>query len=88
MSAPNAAGWYTTTPRTKAEMKAGLDLLNDVMAELPGGATKADLTIAAGEITPSQFLHWIETAGGAATDDLDTTVTTGIPSGRNARGTR
>jgi hypothetical protein len=82
MSNPEATGWYSDTPRTKAEMKDGLDLLNDVMAELPGGSTSSDLTIASGAITITRFFHRIETEGAAVTDDLVTITSPDIPAGR------
>jgi hypothetical protein len=41
-------------------------------AFLSTGATYARLTIASGAVTVTKSINWIDTEGGAATDDLDT----------------
>lgn len=64
---------------------AGAALLNQmvaIMAELPGGAAGASLTIAGGLVTPATASIVVDTEGAASTDTLTNLVTTNHPAGR------
>jgi len=67
---------------TNANAKTALEQLRDCAAESPGGAAVSTLTIATGSVTPTGWLHAIDTQGGDATDDLANIVTTNHPAGR------
>lgn len=45
------------------------------------GPQVSTITISGGSITPTQGFHEVDTESGAASDDLDTIVVTGIPDG-------
>lgn len=49
--------------------------------QLPGAQLKSQLTIAADVITPTRFLHTIETEGGAAGDDVRQIALANLPDG-------
>ena len=65
-----------------ADAKTYLEKLRDCAAESPGGAATSELTIAAGAIVPTGWLHSVDTQGDAGTDDLATITTTNHPDGR------
>jgi hypothetical protein len=67
---------------TTANAKTALEQLRDCAAESPGGAATSELTISSGSVTPTGWLHSIDTEGGAGTDDLTTIDTTNHPDGR------
>lgn len=79
----------TDSARTKAEAKADIGAMRDVIAELGGHeawtATAATLTIASGSITPAAAgfdFYLVETEGAASSDYLTTIATTNRPEGR------
>lgn len=67
---------------TTALAKVALEKLRDVLAELPGGAATSELTISGGSITPTGFLHSVDTEGAAGSDNLANVVTTNHPESR------
>lgn len=74
---------YLDTARDEGAMKSGFfGPIIDAVAEMPGGAAKTELTIAAGSVTPTAALHKIDTEGNAATDDLTHIDYTNHPEGR------
>jgi len=81
-----ADGYMENASRIVAEMKAVLDDLRDVIAELPGGdddfSTNEQLTISSGSVTATRAAHSIETEGAASSDDLDNIDYTNHPEGR------
>ena len=81
MSTLPASGYLSNSARTAGEMKAALDDLRDVVAQLPGGTTDTELTIASGSVTPTLGHHRIDTEADAATDDLSNIVQTNFPDG-------
>lgn len=67
---------------TTTNAKINLEKLRDCAAEMPGGAALGTLTISGGSVTPTGWVHAIDTEGAAATDDLANIVTTNHPEGR------
>ncbi len=75
-------GYLSDNARTEGEQKTAFEDLRDVVAELPGGSSEGDLTIATGVIIPTKEAHKVDTQSGDATDDLDSITSTNTPSGR------
>lgn len=67
---------------TNAQMKVLHEQLRGCVAEHLGGATPSTLTISSGSITPTAAVHWVDTEGAAASDDLDNIVMTNHEYGR------
>lgn len=64
---------------TTANAKIALEQLRDRQAEQMGGAASSELTIAAGAIVPTGYLHTVDTQADGASDDLDSITTTNTP---------
>jgi hypothetical protein len=91
-----AAGYLSTSTRTKGEAKPSLEDLIASLRQVPGaGQTELTSTIVSGSVTPagSGGVVVIDTESSAATDDLTNIVTTDYPDGaclliRNANAAR
>lgn len=80
-----STGYLSNAARTVGEMKAALEVVRDVMSEMPGGAAAQALTISSGNITPANQASGIvvvDTEGAAASDDLANIIQTNTPDGR------
>lgn len=82
MTALPANGFFENNVRTEGEIKSWGDQIRDWLAQQPGGSTEATKVIAAGAVTPDIGIQAIDTEGAAASDDLDTIVTTNFPDGQ------
>ena len=81
MSTRNAVGDFSALASNGAAKSAFEKLLANVL-EAPGGADETALTIATGSVTPTGFLHVLDTEAAAATDDLANAAVTNHPQGR------
>lgn len=82
MSTIPAVGYPSDNARTEAEMKTFFDAILSVLNEIPGGAASTELTISSGVVTPTGWVHTLDTEGDAAADDLDTIAITNHPDSR------
>ena len=82
MSTLPASGYLSNNARTEGEEKVAFESQRDSIEQAPGNAAEADLTIAAGVVTPTRSSHRIDTEAAAAADDLDNILTTNHPEGR------
>ncbi|HVJ31675.1 MAG TPA: hypothetical protein VND94_01055 [Terriglobia bacterium] len=81
MTTPPAAG-VISGASNQGILKQALEDTLQAEKELPGGAAKSTVTIAAGTLVVSQAAHDVDTEAAASTDDLTAISVTGIPSGR------
>lgn len=87
MSTLFAAGYWGASDRTVPEGQSLVEVVRNVIAEMPGGGVEVQLTIGAASadtITPAQGaarLIKVETEGGAAADDLKNIAQTEVPDG-------
>lgn len=77
---PTAAA-LTDPTKTKDQLVPVFQAQREFIAQLPGAQADAELTIAAGVITPTRFLHRVDTQGDSAADDLDNILSTNLPDG-------
>ncbi|WP_316978058.1 hypothetical protein, partial [Shumkonia mesophila] len=62
-------------------VRAGQRGFYDAVRQMPGANASAALTIAAGAVTPTRYLHTIDTEGAAAADDLTNILQDNLPEG-------
>lgn len=74
----HAAGKPTIISKEGIKYNLAIDGGTGSFVDLGSGT---NLTIASGSITPTQGFHDVDTEGGAASDNLDTIVDTGISTG-------
>lgn len=78
LPAPN---YISDNTRDEGELKAALEALRDVVAQGPGQAAAATLTIASGAIDPVSWIHPVDTQGAASSDNLDNITQADLPDG-------
>lgn len=81
MTAFPAAGDVQNAANTVPDQKAIFEAWLAATKQLPGAAAETELTIAAGAITPTGFVHRVDTEADAAADNLDNILQTNLPDG-------